>query len=390
MDLTFTDAQDAFRDELRGWLADHVDWDVAVGPPTFDSLDEQVAFGRGWQARLAAGGWVGVWWPAVFGGRGVDATSHFIVQEELARVRAPELVGRIGVNLAGPTILTNGSDAQKSRWLPNILDASELWCQLFSEPGAGSDLAAVATRATRADGGWRLTGQKVWTSWAQYADWGLCLARTNPDVRRQAGITYFVVDMHADGVEARPLRQVTDEADFNEVFLDEVFVPGDNVIGDVDDGWRVARSTLSFERGVNPRQLVRHFQLLEQLLRLALERDAFDDVRRRQRLAAAYTEVRIFQLHNWRTLSRLERGEDPGPEGSALKLWWSEMSKRLHDTAMDVLGPDAATWEDPSWQRSWLYYKASSIFGGTSEIQRTIVGEQVLGLPRPPKRKGAA
>jgi len=230
----------------------------------------------------------------------------------------------------------------------------------------------------------------VWTSWAQYADWGLCLARTNPDVRRQAGITYFVVDMHADGVEARPLRQVTDEADFNEVFLDEVFVPGDNVIGDVDDGWRVARSTLSFERGVNPRQLVRHFQLLEQLLRLALERDAFDDVRRRQRLAAAYTEVRIFQLHNWRTLSRLERGEDPGPEGSALKLWWSEMSKRLHDTAMDVLGPDAATWEDPSWQRSWLYYKASSIFGGTSEIQRTIVGEQVLGLPRPPKRKGAA
>ncbi|MDX1511536.1 MAG: acyl-CoA dehydrogenase family protein [Nitriliruptorales bacterium] len=390
MDLTFTGAQDAFRAELRAWLADNVDWDVAVGPPTLASLDEQVAFGRRWQARLAEGAWVGVWWPTEYGGRGLDATSHFIVQEELARVRAPELVGRIGVNLAGPTILTNGTDEQKARWLPSILDASRLWCQLFSEPGAGSDLAAVATRATRTEGGWLLTGQKVWTSWAQFADWGLCLARTNPDARKQAGITYVVVDMHADGIETRPLRQITDEADFNEVFLDGVFVPDENVIGEVDDGWRVARSTLSFERGVNPRQLVRHFQLLEQLLRLALERDAFEDVRHRQRLAAAYAEVRIFQLHNWRTLSRLERGEEPGPEGSALKLWWSQMSTRLHDTAMDILGPEAATWDDPSWQRSWLYYKASSIFGGTSEIQRTIVGERVLGLPRPPRKETAA
>jgi alkylation response protein AidB-like acyl-CoA dehydrogenase len=359
---------------LETWLRAELPWEYGRGlPPRFDDLAEEVAFGRAWQAKLAGARWVGVTWPEEYGGRGASPVDNFAVQEELARARAPELVGRIGVNLVGPTLLAHGTPEQKTRWLPRILDAGELWCQLFSEPSAGSDLRSLRTKATRVDGGWTLSGQKVWTSYAQFADWGLCLAVADR-------ITCFAVDMRAAGVEVRPLVQITGEAEFNEVFLDDAFVPDDCVIGAVDDGWRVANSTLSAERGVNPRQLVIHIQLVEELLRLALERGGFDDHRTRQRLADAYAEVKIFQLHNLRTLSRLSRGEEPGPEGSALKLYWSEMSKRLHDTAMSVLGGESSL--TGTWQRSWLYYQAASIFAGTNEIQRTIIGERVLGLPR--------
>ena len=247
-----------------------------------------MAFGRSWQRRLADGRWVGVTWPEAYGGRGAGALAHYVVQEELARARAPELVGRIGVNLVGPTLLAHGTEDQRRRWLPGILRADILFCQLFSEPGAGSDLASLATRARRsaAEDGWVLDGQKVWTSYAQFADWGLGLARTNPDVRKQAGITAFAVDMSAPGVEVRPLRQITGESDFNEVFLDGVFVPDDCVIGEVDAGWRVSGSTLAHERGTNPRQLVIHSQHLEEVLRLAADRGAFDDPHTAQRLAA--------------------------------------------------------------------------------------------------------
>jgi alkylation response protein AidB-like acyl-CoA dehydrogenase len=394
MDLTATVEEAALRDEVRAWLHEHLPWEYGRGlPPRFDDLAEEVAFGREWQAKLAAGRWVGVAWPAEYGGRGAGPVEHFIVTEELARARAPELVGRIGVNLVGPTLLAHGTDEQKQRWLPEILPARELWCQLFSEPGAGSDLAAVTTRATAVDGGWRLNGQKVWTSYAQFADWGVCLARTNPDVPKQQGISFLVVDMSAPGVEVRPLRQITDEAEFNEVFFTDVFVPRAHLIGPEHEGWRVANSTLSHERGINPRQLVIHVQLVEELLRLALDSGGYDDDRLRPRLAQAYVEVRLFQLHNWRTLSRLARGEAPGPEGSLLKLYWSEMSKRLHETVMAVLGPTAPLWRgagdnpgDGSWQRSWLYYQASSIWAGANEIQRNIIGERVLALPREPKR----
>jgi alkylation response protein AidB-like acyl-CoA dehydrogenase len=281
----------------------------------------------------------------------------------------------------GPTLLAHGTDEQKTRWLPDILPARRLWCQLFSEPDAGSDLASVKTRAVATDGGWIVDGQKVWTSYAQFADWGICLARTDPDAPKHRGISLLVIDMHAPGVEVRPLVQLTGEAEFNEVFLSGVFVPRDQLVGEEHNGWRVANSTLSHERGTSPRQLVIHVQLLEELFRLAMERDAWNDVRLRQRLAEAYVEVKLFQLHNWRTLSRLERGLEPGPEGSMLKLYWSEMSKRLHDTAMAVLGDDSPL--TGTWQRSWLYYQSASIFAGTNEIQRTIVGERVLGLPRP-------
>ncbi len=390
MDLTDTPEQETFRGEIRRWLQEHLPWEYGTGlPPRFDDLAEEVTFLRGWQAKLAAGGWVGVAWPAEYGGRGTGPAEHYIVQEELARARAPELLGRIGINLVGPTLLVHGTAEQKRRWLSAILRAEDLWCQLFSEPGAGSDLASLATRAVPAEDGWLVSGQKVWTSYAQFANWGVCLARTDPDAPKHRGISFLAVDMHAPGVEVRPLAQLTGEAEFNEVFLDEVFVPSDQLIGPVHEGWRVANSTLSHERGTNPRQLVIHAQLLEELLRMANANGAYDDELLSPRLAQAFVEVRLFQLHNWRTLSRLQKGKEPGPEGSLLKLYWSEMSQRLHDTAMAVLGPSAPLWHhatdnpgDGRWQRSWLYYQAASIFAGTNEIQRNILAERVLGLPR--------
>jgi alkylation response protein AidB-like acyl-CoA dehydrogenase len=392
MDLSATPAQEDLRRELREWLRAHLPWEYGVGlPPRFDDLAEEVAFLRSWQASLAADRWVGVSWPVEYGGRGLGPAENYVVQEELARARAPELLGRIGINLAGPTLLAHGTPQQKERWLRRILTAEDHWCQLFSEPGAGSDLASLSTRAARVEGGWVLNGQKVWTSYAQFAHWGVCLARTDPDAPKHKGISYLAVDMSHPGVEVRPLVQLTGEAEFNEVFFDDVFVPDDCLVGAENDGWRVANSTLSHERGTNPRQLVIHSQLLEELLRLAEANGSYDDPRTRRQLAEHYVEVRLFQLHNWRSLTRMERGQSPGPEGSALKLYWSEMSQRLHETAMKVLGSASPLWRgaegnpgDGTWQRSWLYYQAASVFAGTNEIQRNVLGERVLGLPREP------
>ena len=393
MDLTPTVEHRAFRAECRAWLRDNLPWDYGTGlPPLFDDLAEEVAFGRRWQRRLAEAGYVGVTWPVAYGGRGADPVFNFIVQEELARARAPELVGRIGVNLVGPCLLAHGTDDQKQRWLPGILNAERLVCQLFSEPDAGSDLASLRTRAEPAGSGWMLHGRKVWTSYAQFADWGLCLARTDPTAGKRAGITALMVDMRAPGVEVRPLRQITAESDFNEVLFDGVFVADDQVIGPVNGGWGVAGSVLAGERGTNPRQLVIHSQLLEELVRLASERGLADDPRTAQDLAQAFVEVRLFQLQNWRALSKHAHGRRPGAETATAKLYWSEMSQRLHAAAMRILGDAAPLWrgahDNPAggrWQRSWLYYRAASIFAGTNEIQRNIIGERTLGLPREPR-----
>jgi len=390
VDLTPSAEQQRFRSEVREWLHANLPWEYGVGlPPRPEDLAEEVREGRVWQAELAAARLVGVTWPARYGGRGAGPLEHYIVQEELARARAPELVGRIGLNLAGPTLLAHGTDQQKERWLPGILDASTLFCQLFSEPDAGSDLTGLRTAAARVDGGWRVTGQKVWTSYAQFADWGICLARTDPAAPKRHGISYVVVDMRDPGVEVRPLVQLTGEAEFNEVFLDDVFVADDQLVGEVNRGWAVASSTLSHERGTNPRQLVIHAQLIEELIRLAVANGSYDDPQVRQGLMEAFVGVRLFQLNNWRSLSRLAKGQAPGPEGSALKLYWSEMSQRLHEVAMAVLGTSSPLWRgadgnpgDGAWQRSWLYYHGASIWAGTNEIQRTIIGERVLGLPR--------
>jgi len=403
MDLRFTPEEDAFRKDVRAYLDDLLHGEFASIRGRGGPGDEHAFFDErlAWERRLGADGWTCVGWPTEFGGRGLPLDQQVIYFEEYARAGGPGRLGHIGEGLIGPTLIHFGSPEQQQRFLPAIRSGEELWCQGYSEPDAGSDLANVQTRAVLAtdSGGrdeWVLDGQKVWTSYAQFADWGVCLARTDPEAPKHRGISYLVVDMHAPGVEVRPLVQLTGEAEFNEVFLSGVFVPADCLIGPEHDGWRVANSTLSHERGTNPRQLVIHMQLLEELLRMAAANGDLDDVRMGQRLAQAFVEVKIFQLHNLRSISRLSKGQDPGPEGSALKLYWSEMSKRFHDTAMAVLG-DASSLgrgadDNPgggAWQRSWLYYQASSVWAGTNEIQRTILGERVLGLPRPAREQPA-
>jgi alkylation response protein AidB-like acyl-CoA dehydrogenase len=386
VDLTLTDAEAAFADEARAWLAEHVEH-----PGTFASEDEEVAWGRQWQARLAAERWVAISWPREVGGRGASPVEVALFNMEYARAGAPQPVNRVGINLAGPTLLACGTPGQQQRWLPSILDASEIWCQLFSEPDAGSDLAALRTVARPTDGGWLLSGQKVWTSYARFARWGIALARTDPDAPKHRGISYLVVDMTQPGIEVRPLRQVTGEAEFNEVFLDDVFVPEDQLVGGLNQGWAVANTTLAHERGTSfPfKEQVVHEVYLDELVREAAQRGALDDPLLADRLAQAFVDLRVLRLHNWRTLSRLGRGEQPGPESSWIKLAWTDMTQHLSRTALDVLGHDAPRWPAPdgtvsagTWQRQWLWSKAASIAGGTSEVQRTVIGERILGLPR--------
>jgi alkylation response protein AidB-like acyl-CoA dehydrogenase len=385
VDLSFTDEEQTFAADVRGWLQANVEL-----PPPFDSVDDEVAWGRRWQASLAEDRWVGIHWPSEYGGRDASPVQVAIFNMEYARSRAPQPVNRVGINLAGPTLLAHGTNEQKRRWLRKILSAEEIWCQLFSEPGAGSDLASLATRAVPADSGWLLTGQKVWTSYARHARWGICLARTNQDAPKHQGISYLVVDMDSNGIEIRPLVQITGEAEFNEVFLDEVFVPHDHLVGEVDRGWTVANTTLAHERGTAFafKEQVVHEVFLDELYSLAAERGALDDPDISDALAQAFVELRVLRLHNWRTLSRLGRGVEPGPESSWVKLAWTDMTQHLSEGSLGLVGAAAPLWagagDNPGagkWQRQWLWSKAASIAGGTSEVQRTIIGERVLGLP---------
>jgi alkylation response protein AidB-like acyl-CoA dehydrogenase len=386
MDLSLSPEEQAFAAEIRGWLEANLEL-----PPPFTSLAEEIEWGRAWQAKMARDRWIAIHWPAEFGGRGAPPVQVAIFNMEYARSRALQPVNRNGINLAGPTLLAHGTDEQKRRWLPPILDAREIWCQLFSEPGAGSDLAGLATRAVPIEGGWLLSGQKVWTSYAQFSRWGICLARTDPELPKHRGISYLVVDMEADGIEIRPLTSITGEAEFNEVFLDDVFVPADHLVGALNEGWAVANTTLAHERGTAfPfKEQVVHEVYLDELYALANGRDALDDVATADALAQAFVELRVLRLHNWRTLSRLARGEQPGPESSWIKLAWTDMTQHLSDAGLELTGEAAPLWRgadelpaDGRWQRQWLWSKAASIAGGTSEIQRNIIGERILGLPR--------
>ena len=386
MDLSLTPDEAAFAAEVRQWLGGHVE-----PPPPFESVAEEVEWGRRWQATLAASRWVAIAWPDEFGGRGATPVEVALFNMEYARAGAPQPVNRVGINLAGPTLLACGTAAQQARWLPSILDASELWCQLFSEPDAGSDLASLRTAAVADGDGWRISGQKVWTSYAAFSRWGIALVRTDADAKKHAGISYLVIDMTSPGIEIRPLRQITGESEFNEVFLDDVFVPADQLVGGLHQGWSVANTTLAHERGTNfPfKEQVVHEVYLDELVRLADERGVLDDDLVAEQLVDAFVALRVLRLHNWRTLSRLGRGIDPGPESSWIKLAWSEMTQLLSNAAMGVLGDDAVASPLPdgsssagTWQRQWLWSKAAPIAGGTSEIQRTVIGERILGLPR--------
>jgi alkylation response protein AidB-like acyl-CoA dehydrogenase len=386
VDLSFSAEEERFAAEIRAWMDANLEL-----PPRFATLVDEVEWGRTWQAKLAADRWVGIHWPEAYGGRGASPVQVAIFNMEYARSRALQPVNRVGINLAGPTLLAHGTEDQKQRWLPPILTASEIWCQLFSEPDAGSDLAALKTRAVPVDDGWLLSGQKVWTSYAQFARWGICLARTDPDVSKHAGISYLVVDMQAPGIEVRPLVQITGESEFNEVFFDDVFVPADHLVGTLHDGWAVANTTLAHERGTSfPfKEQVVHEVFLDELYALAHERGELDDVEIADALAQSFVELRVLRLHNWRTLSRLARGIEPGPESSYVKLAWTDMSQHMAEAALAVVGEAAPLWgeaaENPDggrWQRQWLWSKAASIAGGTSEVQRTIIGDRILGLPR--------
>jgi alkylation response protein AidB-like acyl-CoA dehydrogenase len=386
VDLSFTPEELAFATEVRAWLSDNVEI-----PPRFETIADEVEFGRRWQARLAEARWIGIHWPAEYGGRGASPVEVAIFNMEYARSRALQPINRVGINLAGPTLLAHGTDDQKARWLPPILTAEEIWCQLFSEPDAGSDLASLKTRAVRVDDGWLLSGQKVWTSYAQFARWGICLARTDADVPKHKGISYLVVDMSAPGIEVRPLVQITGDAEFNEVFFDEVFIPDDQLVGPLHNGWAVANTTLAHERGTAfPfKEQVVHEVYLDELWQLASARGILDDVEIADALAQSFVELRVLRLHNWRTLSRLSKDIEPGPESSVTKLAWTDMTQSLSTRALEIVGAAAPLWwaaaDNPGggfWQRQWLWSKAASIAGGTSEVQRTIIGERILGLPR--------
>ncbi|MGH9092509.1 MAG: acyl-CoA dehydrogenase family protein [Acidimicrobiales bacterium] len=385
MDLSMSQDELAFRDEIRAWLRANLDL-----PERFASLEEELAWGRAWQARLAADRWVGIHWPEAYGGRGATPLQVAIFNLEYARARAPQPVNRNGINHVGPTLLAHGTHEQKARWLPGILDAREIWCQLFSEPGAGSDLASLTTRAVETEGGWVLQGQKVWTSYAQFARWGIALVRTDPDLPKHRGLSYLVVDMTSPGVTIRPLVTITGEAEFNEVFLDEVFVPADCLVGDRNRGWAVANTTLAHERGTFPfKEEVVHGVYLEELYRLAEELGTVDDPDVADALAAAAVKLRVLRLANLRTLTRLAKGEELGPESSVVKLTWSDMTQTLSDAALSVVAAAGPLWEGAAgnpgggaWQRQWLWSKAATIAGGTSEVQRTVIGDRILGLPR--------
>jgi hypothetical protein len=380
VDLALKLEDEAFAASFRQWLGDHLE-----RPPAFVDLADEVAWGCRWQATLAADRWVGVHWPSEYGGRSASPVQVALYQSEYARSQAPQPVNRVGINLVGPTLLAHGNDDQRSRYLPSILNASEIWCQLFSEPDAGSDLASLSTRAVRTDGGYLLTGRKVWTSYAQFATWGLCLARTDPEAARpQQGITAFIVEMADPGVDVRPLVQMTGDAEFNEVFLTNVFVPDEHVVGSEGQGWTVAGSTLAHERGTNfPfKEQVVHETYLARLYDEAAANGSLDDPLVADALAQAAIELGVLRLHNLRTLTRLGRGEEPGPESSWVKLMWTSMTQHLSEAGQLVAGRDASSAQAGPWARQWLWSRAASIAGGTSEVQRDIIAGRILGLPR--------
>ena len=383
--MDFADSPDdaRFRARLRAWLASHKPGRAERVPHDDASLADEFAFLKTWQRTLHDAGYVGLLWPVEYGGRGAPAVQQAILNEELARVRAPQLLNRVAINNAGPTLIAHGTEAQKRRLLPPMLSGDEMWCQLFSEPGAGSDLAAVRTKAERQGDHFRVTGQKVWTSYAQFSKWAILLARTNPNAPKHKGLTYLVLDMESPGITIRPLTQVTGSTEFSEVFLEDVLVPAANVIGAVDQGWEIAMTTLAHERGTG-------FAFKEQVLcRIALDdvKDAARTLGRdadpvvRQAIARGHIDVEIMRLMNCRTLTRLAKGLEPGPESSLVKLFWASLTQRIHELALEVQGPAAALAEG-RWPQAFLWSRVSSIAGGTSEVQANIIAQRILGLPR--------
>jgi alkylation response protein AidB-like acyl-CoA dehydrogenase len=388
MDLTLSPSEEAFRDELRAWLeANH---------PGEVPEDENYAFEfrRKWQAKLHEGGWTGLSWPKEYGGRGATLVEQAIFSEEMVRANAPAPANVLGLVMGGPVVIYHGTDQQKKRYLEPILSAEEIWCQGFSEPEAGSDLASLKTRAVKRDGGWVVTGQKVWTTLAHEAKWCMLVARTDPDAPKHQGLTYFLMDMDQSGVEVKPLVQITGEAEFNEIFMDEAYIPDENVIGGVGNGWGVAITTLMNERAglafAAQAALKLHVRDAIELAQ-STTRDgatAAQDPVIRDRLAQLFIESEIFRVTNYRGLTKIMKSGVPGPEGSLGKWQWAEVNQHLMELAMEIEGPygqfvDGSNYAlDGNWQYQFLRTRANSIEGGTTDILKNIVAERVLGLPK--------
>jgi alkylation response protein AidB-like acyl-CoA dehydrogenase len=376
-------SDDAFRRELRGWLATNLDGEFAglrgMGGPgrEHEAFDERLA----WDRHLAAAGWSCLGWPVEFGGRGASIARQVIFHEEYAKAGAPARVNHLGEQLLGPTLIAFGTDAQRARFLPRIVAVEELWCQGYSEPGAGSDLAAVATSAALDGDEWVVTGQKVWTSLAHVAEWCFALVRTEPGSRRHAGLSYLLVPMRQYGVTVRPIRQLTGTSEFNEVYFDGARTARDLVVGGVGDGWRVAMGTLAYERGVATLgQQVGFRRELDALIEVATHTGAADDPVLRDKLTRARIGLEVMRAHAIRTM-----GGDCNP--AVVKLLWAQWHRGLGELAMEVLGAAStvargAPYDLDEWQRLFLFSRADTIYGGSDEIQRNIIAERVLGLPR--------
>jgi alkylation response protein AidB-like acyl-CoA dehydrogenase len=403
VDLNYSAEDDAFRQHVRTWCAEH-----SAGPL------ETLAHKKAWQRTLYDAGFVGMGWPREYGGQDARPMEQAIVAEEMARANVPGAINSLALGLIGPTLIAHGSDDQKQRYVRRMLTAEDIWCQLYSEPDSGSDLASLKTSAVRDGDDWVVNGQKVWTSLGPIADFGILLARTDPSVSKHQGISYFILDMHAPGVEVRPLKQITGSSEFAEVFFTHVRVPADNIIGNEGQGWELAQTTLGFERGGNTlARVTRHQATMQRLIDICqlVSRDAkpaLEDPVVRQKLGRMLVEVEVLRYAGYRILSKLEQGKRPGSESSVDKLYYSELDKRHQELVQDILGPygqleqgvpaelglNSSTMrgDDSTWAWNFLWSRAGTIYAGSSEIQKNIIGERVLKLPREPRadRAGTA
>jgi alkylation response protein AidB-like acyl-CoA dehydrogenase len=392
MNFDFTAEENRFRDSLRAWLDQNGPTLLADGPQYADP-EKRWERAMRWHKALFDAGWVGIYWPREYGGRGATLVEQYIHEEEMDRINAPGTINPVGLNIAGPTIMQWGTDEMKHRYLPPILSGDEIWCQGYSEPGAGSDVASLTTRAEDRGDYFVVNGQKVWTTLAHRAHFCLLLCRTDPSAPKHKGLSYMLVDMKTPGITVRPLVQMTGNHDFNEIFFEDVAIPKANLLGPQNDGWRVGVTTLMFER-ITVGALLQIEREAERLRELLTRRDASgrrpaDDASTRQRFAQIQTECQAARYSSLRSLTRRLKGQPPGPEGSIAKLFRTETMLRMVSFAEEVLGPYAQLVEGSPfavehgrWMHSFFYARAQTIAGGTSEIQRNVIGERVLGLPK--------
>ncbi|MFA1710112.1 acyl-CoA dehydrogenase family protein [Peribacillus frigoritolerans] len=393
MDFSFSEQEEAFRKELRLWLEKNLPEGWLEGKRILpEGEKERGSFLRDWQRKLYEGNWTGISWPKEYGGRGASLMEEVVYQQEMSRVKAPPELNLIGIGMVGPTLMQIGTAEQKSKYIPKILSGEEIWCQGYSEPNAGSDLAALQTRASKEGNSWIINGQKIWTSFAHLSDRCFVLARTDNTGKKHQGITAFLVDMHQEGIELRPIHQMNDQSDFNEVFFNDVVVKEEDIVGEINDGWRVSITLLMHERVTVARRI---FDLQEQfndLVKMAQtlkknERPLIENPMVRSQLVDYYARTRGQLLNYYRNLTMQIKNGHPGPEGSMSKLGYSDLGKEMFGYGVKLQGAYSTLWKedscvDPSWQRTYMTFFGYTIAGGTSEIQKNIIAERLLGLPK--------